>query len=74
MLSAAIAASAISQGTAVTHRDTRSNGATYTAQKNNGARLVRRLYPGRPNPAADRYPIINDWRQESPSVAVGFLG
>ena len=74
MESAAIAASAISQGTAVTPRDTRSIGATYTAQKNNGDRLVRRLYPGRPNPAADRYPIINDWRQESPSVAVGFLG
>ena len=74
MESAAIAASAISQGTAVTPRDTRSIGATYTAQKNNGDRLVRRLYPGRPNPAADRYPIVNDWRQESPSVAVGFLG
>lgn len=74
MESAAIAASAISQGTAVTPRDTRSIGATYTAQKSNGDRLVRRLYPGRPNPAADRYPIINDWRQESPSVAVGFLG
>ena len=74
MESAAIAASAISQGTAVTPRDTRSIGATYTAQKNNGDRLVRRLYPGRPNPAADRYPIVNDWRQESPSLAVGFLG
>ena len=74
MESAAAAASAISQGAAIKPRDTRSIGATYTQQENNGGRLVRRLYPGRPNPAADRYPIIKDWRQESPSIAVEYLG
>ena len=40
MESAAKAASAISQGQAVKPRDTRSIGATYTAQGNNGGRLV----------------------------------
>ncbi len=74
MESAAVAASAISQGAAVSPRDTRSIGATYTIQENNGGRLVRRLYPGRPNPAADRYPIIRNWRDISPSVSVDYLG
>ena len=74
MESAAVAASAISQGAAVSPRDTRSIGATYTVQENNGGRLVRRLYPGRPNPAADRYPIIRNWRDISPSVSVDYLG
>lgn len=74
MESAAVAASAISQGAAVSPRDTRSTGATYTVQENNGGRLVRRLYPGRPNPAADRYPIIQNWRDISPSVSVDYLG
>lgn len=73
MEAAALAASAISQGSAVTPRETRSVGATYTSQQNNGGRLVRRLYPGHPNPAADRYPILKDWREESPSVVVGYL-
>ncbi len=74
LISAASAASAISQGTAVTPKDTRSTGATYTSQENNGGRLVRRLYPGKPNPAADRYPILSDWREAPPSVAVEYLG
>lgn len=73
MISAATAASAIAQGVAVKPRDTRSTGATYTRQENNGGRLVRRLYPGKPNPAADRYPILQDWREASPSIAVDYL-
>lgn len=74
MESAATAASAISQGEAVRPRDTRSIGATYTAQENNGGRLVRRLYPGQPNPRADRYPILQNWRDVSPAIAVEYLG
>lgn len=74
MESAAKAASAISQGQAVKPRDTRSIGATYTAQENNGGRLVRRLYPGQPNPRADRYPILQNWRETSPAIAVEYLG
>ena len=74
MESAATAASAISQGQAVRPRDTRSTGATYTAQENNGGRLVRRLYPGQPNPRADRYPILQNWRDVSPAIAVEYLG
>ena len=73
MESAAVAASAISQGAAISPRDTRSTGATYTVQENNGGRLVRRLYPGCPNPAADRYPILQNWRDISPSVSVTYL-
>lgn len=38
MEAAALAASAISQGSAVTPRETRSVGATYTSQENNGGR------------------------------------
>lgn len=76
MTAAAEAASAIAQGLgcgAVAPRDTRSIGATYTHQDSNGGRLVRRLFQGRPNPAADRYPIVSDWRNLSPSVAVDWL-
>lgn len=73
MENAARAASAIAQGVAVTPRDTRSTGATYTVQENNGGRLVRRLYPGKPNPAADRYPILENWRMATPSIAVRYL-
>jgi TldD protein len=32
-------------------------------QHSNGDRLVRRFFSGRPNPAADRYPVVNDWRK-----------
>ena len=74
MENAATAASAISQGQAVKPRDTRSIGATYTVQDNNGGRLVRRLYPGQPNPRADRYPILQNWTEISPSIAVEYLG
>lgn len=76
MASAAAAASAIARGClsgAVSPVDTRSTGATYTAQKSNGGRLVRRLFSGQPNPAADRYAILQDWRTISPSVAVDWL-
>ena len=76
MAGAAEAASAIAFGSATspsTPRETRSTGATYTVQESNGGRLVRRLYPGKPNPLADRYPIISDWRDASPSVAVEWL-
>lgn len=73
MEAAATSASAIAQGAAVRPRDTRSDGATYTSQESNGGRLVRRLFLGRPNPAADRYPILTDWRSASPSIAVDYL-
>lgn len=76
MEAAASAASAIAQGSghgAVRPRDTRSSGASYTVQDSNGGRLVRRLYPGKPNPAADRYPILENWRDISPSIAVNYL-
>ena len=76
MKAAAVAASAIASGTAsgpVTPRDTRSTGATYTSQASNGGRLVRRLFPGMPNPAADRYPVMNGWKDISPSVSVEWL-
>ena len=53
--------------------ETRSTGAVYTALGANGGREVRRLYTGAPNPAADRYPILQDWRTTSPSVAVEWL-
>ena len=76
MAGAAKAASAIAMGTASSPTapvDTRSIGATYTPQASNGGRLVRRLYPGAPNPAADRYPVISDWRSISPGVAAEWL-
>lgn len=73
MESAARAASAIAQGTAVRPRDTRSTGATYTPLSSNGDRLVRRLFLGKPNPAADRYPIVNSGNS-TPSEMVEYLG
>ena len=30
--------------------------------RDDGGRVLRGLYPGRPNPAADRYPVLADWR------------
>ena len=76
MEAAARAASSIaltSGSGAVKPVETRSTGAVYTALGANGGREVRRLYTGAPNPAADRYPILQDWRTTSPSVAVEWL-
>ena len=76
MENAAVAASSIAQacGTeSITPRTTRSTGATYTAQESNGGRLVRRLFTGRPNPKADRYPILEDWRTSIPKEAVAWI-
>ena len=76
MEAAAKAASAIAltSGTgAVKPVETRSTGAVYTPLGSNGGREVRRLFTGAPNPAADRYPIIQDWRTSSPAIAVEWL-
>ena len=76
MEAAARAASAIASGSGqgpVRPRDTRSTGVTCTSIESNGGRLVRRLYPGLPNPAADRYPIITQWRDTLPSTAVEWI-
>ena len=69
MLATAEAASAIAMGSdtdgrtaAKIVREARSTAATYTVQHSNGDRLGRRFFPGRPNPAADRYPVAMDWR------------
>lgn len=40
----------------------RDSAATYTSIKENGGRKVRKFFSGKPNPAADRYAIKEDWR------------
>ncbi|MCI5619589.1 MAG: TldD/PmbA family protein [Rikenellaceae bacterium] len=43
-------------------RDAKDRAAAYTPSENNGCRPVRRFFQGKPNPSADRYPMIEDWR------------
>ena len=69
MMSAARAASAIADGTASSGdsvakliRDAKDRAASYVPCDNNGGRPVRKFFLGAPNPAADRYPILQDWR------------
>lgn len=44
-------------------RDAKDRAAAYTAVENNGGRPVRRFFKGEPNRAADRYPMLKDWRE-----------
>lgn len=40
----------------------RDEAAIYVPSENNGGRPARKFFPGSPNPAADRYPMEQDWR------------
>ena len=69
MLNAARAASAIAGGSAGESLNIKSvlQGAhdkadSFTGAASNGGRLVRKFFPGTPNPAADRYPVLQNWR------------
>ncbi|MBQ9889408.1 MAG: TldD/PmbA family protein [Bacteroidales bacterium] len=68
MISAARAAGAIagsSRSDAAPARiltDARDHGSPYVKSDSNGGRPVRKFFTGVPNPAADRYPVLNDWR------------
>ena len=44
-------------------RDSRDQAATYATVGNNGDHRVRVFFNGEPNPCADRYPIVTDWRE-----------
>lgn len=54
-------------------RNARDRAATYTVSGNNGYRLIRRFFNGSPNPSADRYPIVGDWRDLRTSDYLPFL-
>lgn len=79
MQESAIAAAAIAGGTrseksiAKILKDARDTAAPYLALKSNGERLVRQFFYGEPNPAADRYPILQDWRSTEASMFVPYL-
>ena len=62
MAAAAKAASAIAQGAAPINRSIASDEG-----------YVPQLYKGRPNPAADRYPIRDDWRQAETTAFIPVL-
>ena len=62
MAAAAKAASAIAQGAAPKNRSIASDEG-----------YVPQLYKGRPNPAADRYPILQDWRQTEAAAFIPVL-
>ena len=62
MAAAAKAASAIAQGAAPKNRSIASDEG-----------YVPQLYKGRPNPAADRYPIRDDWRQAETTAFIPVL-
>lgn len=46
---------------------------SYVPATGNGGRMVKRYYPGEPNPLADRYPAQLNWRAGEPAVMVSFL-
>lgn len=86
MMSAVRAAASISQGPGISGegelsdsqvakliRDAKDRAATYTALKSNGDRPVRRFFSGVPNPAADRYPMLNEWRTAEVSSLIPYL-
>jgi len=47
--------------------------AVYVTADNNGDRKIRKFFKGSPNPAADRYPVLKDWRLEEASNFVPYL-
>lgn len=47
--------------------------APFVASESNGGRLVRKFFRGAPNPAADRYAILRDWKDESAAAQKDFL-
>ncbi|MCI1640814.1 MAG: TldD/PmbA family protein [Bacteroidales bacterium] len=53
-------------------RDARDT-ATFVKAGNNGDRMIRKFFPGEPNPAADRYPFAEDWKKTETSVLIPFL-
>ena len=81
MRAAAEAASAIARGTVGgPFRTGSSDGAGPGAAPGFGARSIARddgyvpkLYKGRPNPAADRYPVDRDWRASEASAFIPLL-
>jgi TldD protein len=54
-------------------RDSRDLAATYSTVSNNGDHKVRVFFKGEPNPYADRYPVLDDWRCNNASVFVPFM-
>ena len=80
MLSAARAASAIAGGNAPAGfrvndilRSAHDRADSFTEAASNGSRLVRKFFPGAPNPAADRYPFLQDWTATPMRDFVPFL-
>ena len=45
----------------------------YVCAQANGSRMVRRGFRGRPNPAADRYPVATHWRETPAGDFLPFL-
>lgn len=54
-------------------RDAKDRAATYSPVGGNGDRLVRRFFMGNPNPAADRYPMLQDWRTARAAAFIPML-
>ena len=54
-------------------RDARDRAAAYVPAENNGDRKVRKFFTGIPNPAADRYPMSQDWRDAETAALVPVL-
>lgn len=81
MLSAARAAAAIADGATDTSKisdrqlivNAKDRAASYVPAESNGGRPVRKFFLGAPNPAADRYPVLQDWRSEEASKFLPFL-
>ncbi len=46
---------------------------SFTEQAANGHRLVRKFFPGEPNPAADRYPVAIPWEETPAADLAPFL-
>jgi TldD protein len=46
---------------------------SFSPQAANGDRLVRKFFPGEPNPAADRYPSEIGWRDTRAAAFIPFL-
>lgn len=54
-------------------RDAKDSAAAYSPSENNGGRPVRRFFKGVPNPAADRYPMMEDWRSADLAQMLPYL-
>ena len=80
MLAAARAAAAIAGGSGTETfnvndvlRTAHDRADNYAEAASNGRRLVRKFFPGEPNPAADRYPVQQHWRSTRASALVPYL-